>query len=975
MYNPKCDLERLKLILLCNFRYMWQSARLRGTRHLQRVVSATRYRFLDWETELVHHALQKTIGLSGDWRDQLAPQLLVWLHHCSGSVGSPLSHLLGSVVDWCVRQTRPLLVPATVWIRTSLPDTVWDLPLPEAVQLYSPAPDGVHVYVACGGRCFHLWRLLTSKLVHTYRGHTGDVTCVYPSPDGRYVVSGAEDCLVMVWSATSHQPLITIDRHIACVLCVAVTSLARHGDVVVSGGEDSCLYVTRLPGAEGGSSEPHQLSQHRGPVTCLQVNAEAEVLASGSHDKTVILWSLESLTVLNEIIMPSAVSHMSVSGGATFLLTACLDMTVYVHSFTTGSPLHTLKNHQSQVTSVTSSEDGNLCVVGCRDSKVYVYDIPSSKLLKTLTKHGSPVLAALFTSHGRLLITAGDRRVLVTHVQPLTVKPRVYLSDRKKIPVEHTADITCLDISADQSMVVTGSSDSHLKVWLVPSGDLHATLEGHTGAVTCVQFAPNGLYAVSGSRDSSIRVWGLTLNMVVSAFTDHQAPVVCLSVLSDSKQTLSADSDGVLMLWQVETGIVLLTCHGPGHMIRVTPDRSHAVSGSSEGSQLYVWTLSKEHTKYTISHNDAIRCFDVSSDSLHVITGSNDASLKVWTIAEGRLTQVLVGHEAAVTCVAYPAYVSHTAASGGDDCLVMAWDVGTGQTRQVIRDHTAPVTAVSMTADAGMIISGSVTGWVYVHKTVSGYCVTSIALHKAVAGLCISADAGKIVARLQNSMYFALLSFLNVPPLAPRARPRAVVQPITEGRRGAEATASPAASRRPPPHRRALKKGISLDTYTWQRKYGGLLSKMAPLSPVNGEKPRRKIGEEEVRMCPEGGTIHPSQMPAGVSRRTDSREQLAAPPAPENGSSRVAPPPPPVSTPKKRELNRTSTALVLTMPRRAEEPAGGAGPSSAVPESLLRLRRSTAGCGPTADALRDLMQLLQRPGGQQGSTSKFCSIL
>ena len=36
----------------------------------------------------------------------------------------------------------------------------------------------------------------------------------------------------------------------------------------------------------------------------------------GSHDKTVILWSLESLTVLNEISMPSAVSHMSVSGGA-----------------------------------------------------------------------------------------------------------------------------------------------------------------------------------------------------------------------------------------------------------------------------------------------------------------------------------------------------------------------------------------------------------------------------------------------------------------------------------------------------------------------------------------------------------------------------------------------------------------------------------------------------------------------------------
>ena len=48
--------------------------------------------------------------------------------------------------------------------------------------------------------------------------------------------------------------------------------------------------------------------------------------------------------------------------------------------------------------------------------------------------------------------------------------------------------------------------------------------------------------------------------------------------------------------------------------------------------------------------------------------------------------------------------------------------------------------------------TGSVTGWVFVHNTASGHCVTSIALHKAVAGLCISADAGKIVARYVSSI-------------------------------------------------------------------------------------------------------------------------------------------------------------------------------------------------------------------------------
>ena len=42
-------------------------------------------------------------------------------------------------------------------------------------------------------------------------GHTGDVTCVWPSGDGRLVVSGAEDCLVLVWSALSRRLLITIE--------------------------------------------------------------------------------------------------------------------------------------------------------------------------------------------------------------------------------------------------------------------------------------------------------------------------------------------------------------------------------------------------------------------------------------------------------------------------------------------------------------------------------------------------------------------------------------------------------------------------------------------------------------------------------------------------------------------------------------------------------------------------------------------
>ncbi|XP_037083983.1 WD repeat-containing protein tag-125-like [Pollicipes pollicipes] len=340
-------------------------------------------------------------------------------------------------------------------------------------------------------------------------------------------------------------------------------------------------------------------------------------------------------------------------------------MMVYVHSFTTGSPLHSLHNHQSQgvvsgvtpdltlplpccpsgvvsgvipsqlplpcalrtspashptsaapallpsgVSGVTPELSCPACcpqvsslasypssaapaalrtvscgVAGCRDSKVYVYDIASARLLRTLPRHGSAVLAARFASRGHLLVTAGASRVLVTHVQPLTVKPRVYVSDRKKIPVEHQADITCVDISADETMVVTGSSDSHLKVWLAPSGDLHATLEGHTGPVTCVQFRAERLYAVSGSQDTSIRVWGLTLNLVVAAFTDHMTPVVSRMCALDKQAHSVGGQGGVLICGRWRRAWLLLTCQGPGEFIRVTPDQTYAISGNSAGHQ------------------------------------------------------------------------------------------------------------------------------------------------------------------------------------------------------------------------------------------------------------------------------------------------------------------------------------------------------------------------------------------------------
>ena len=57
-----------------------------------------------------------------------------------------------------------------------------------------------------------LWNAITGEAIRTFRGHQGQVTCVAFSPDGKQIVSGAnelnwnkpgETVLVRLWEASS----------------------------------------------------------------------------------------------------------------------------------------------------------------------------------------------------------------------------------------------------------------------------------------------------------------------------------------------------------------------------------------------------------------------------------------------------------------------------------------------------------------------------------------------------------------------------------------------------------------------------------------------------------------------------------------------------------------------------------------------------------------------------------------------------
>jgi WD40 repeat protein len=113
------------------------------------------------------------------------------------------------------------------------------------------------------------------------------------TPDGAYVVSGANDDTVKVWELGSGRLVRSLEGHTSSVEAVAVTP---DGAYVVSGSHDNTAKVwdisTSLNAGPSSGRLVRSLERHAGPVLAVAVTLDGTHVISGSGDKTVKMWDL-----------------------------------------------------------------------------------------------------------------------------------------------------------------------------------------------------------------------------------------------------------------------------------------------------------------------------------------------------------------------------------------------------------------------------------------------------------------------------------------------------------------------------------------------------------------------------------------------------------------------------------------------------------------------------------------------------------
>ncbi len=257
-----------------------------------------------------------------------------------------------------------------------------------------------------------LWDLTKSELVATLSEHpwilpglVDEVNSLAFSPDGQTLVSGGADSTIKIWHMGARDLIDILHKHNGMVRCVAFTP---NGRMLVTGGDDRKIMFWDLTLRQVGIF----LSLDDTAAHSLTFSPDGQTLVTGSYRK-IKVWHisrpkkmitapqlLQSFTGHSHII-PSLV----ISADSKILISGSRDKTIKMWELETGELIRTLKGHTDGVYALALSPDGQIIASGSADKTIKLWHLETGELLSTFTGHGNTVTAVAFTASGEILVS------------------------------------------------------------------------------------------------------------------------------------------------------------------------------------------------------------------------------------------------------------------------------------------------------------------------------------------------------------------------------------------------------------------------------------------------------------------------------------------------------------------------------------------------------------------------------------------
>jgi WD40 repeat protein/regulation of enolase protein 1 (concanavalin A-like superfamily) len=542
------------------------------------------------------------------------------------------------------------------------------------VRAVAFTPDGRHAFSASRDTTLRLWEVQTGRQVRVFQGHKHIIDCLALSPNGRHVLTGSVDKTVRLWDAATGRELRRLEGHTEWVAGVA---FSPDGQQALSGGGDRTIRLWDLTTGR----QLRLFPGHHMPVACIAFSADGRRALSGSDDRTVRLWDLATGHEVGRFDgFAGAVKRIALSPDGRSALACGVDsIRLLKLPAADDSPKTAALGDTGQLMVETEAAEGWL-LVKQGDKVVQLLDATANQTVDLSVGEYQLELAGraegLRLSADKLTLAKGAKQTV--QIRRDNKPARVEISEFACL-AGHTAAVVGIAVSPDGRQILSGGSDTTVRLWDVASGKEVRRFEGPTASVESVAFAPDGRLAVGAGRkaskegkpekgDYSVWLWEVATGKPVHRFEGHTELVSSVAFLPDGRYVASGSWDLTVRLWDVQS-----------------KQQKHLFKG----------------------HESSVQCVAVSPDGRMVLSGDWwNKTVRLWDVETGQELRRLEGHGGPVFSVAFSPD-GKTALSAGRDRTIRLWDVKTGRLIRCFPEQRTEVLSVAFSPDGRWVLSVS----------------------------------------------------------------------------------------------------------------------------------------------------------------------------------------------------------------------------------------------------------------------------
>lgn len=457
-----------------------------------------------------------------------------------------------------------------------------------AVSAIAWRPDGNVIASVSVDGIIKLWDVAENKEVATGRVHdSGGAASVAFLPDGQRLMTCGGDGQIKLWKVTTpfaKEPLLMLSGHSGPVSSI---NISADGKILASGGADTIVKVWDLDNR----SELQSFRGHGEWVTDVAISRAGATVVSADAAGKVHVWSLETKSS-DSITVGHSQKATAIAAGANSLATGSNDRGTIIWDLATGREPKLFPANSANVRAVALSPDASRLAVCTEDWRLRCLDANTGKELR-LFELSEFRVSTLVIAPDNKNIVACQRRETNNDDDTSCVIARMNIDtgqSEELVSLKGRGVAQCVALNTDLTLVVLGSADGKLQLWrLTEKTKIGDDRNASVLSITAVALTPDNKSVISMDETGEARVWpidGMPTEPVQKIKTGAMGDVQGLAVSPDGRRLLAFGSNREVAVFDISTGQLIRrwSLSQKPSAATFTTDARHVATANDDGT-------------------------------------------------------------------------------------------------------------------------------------------------------------------------------------------------------------------------------------------------------------------------------------------------------------------------------------------------------------------------------------------------------